>query len=441
MTFSPDHLLDQLQSLTAGKDCRRWVIAYSGGIDSTVLLHALLESADERPIRAIHVDHGLHEDSAAWSDHCRRNAERLGVPFHRIRVAVEKDAGGGIEAAARDARYRALLSVIAEGDCLLSGHHEDDQAETLLLNLLRGSGPAGLAGIGAVQSFGKGLLLRPMLGVNGGEIADYARGHGLQWIDDPSNLDTRFDRNFIRQEILPRLTSRWPAAARSLRRSAELVADASALLNDLADIDIAACGSLTRLSIPSLLGLPAARQRNVLRRAVRRSGLPPIPATRLDQALTELVTARGDAQPLVAWDGGTLRRYRGELFVLETSGDTPSDTVTLFPGQPPHRLGAGLGTIALVAGEHRGIAPNVARAGLELRFRAGGERIRIAAGAPTKTLKNLMQEAGVLPWMREKMPLFFAGTELVAVGDLWFSADHAAMPGIIINWQNRPEIR
>ena len=440
MTFSPDQLLERLQALTAGDPCSRWIVAYSGGIDSTVLLHALCTSGNELPVVAAHVDHGLHPQSADWAERCRRYAGSLGIEFRAFCVAVA-DAGGGIEAAARDARYRVLRSIVAAGDCLLSGHHEDDQAETLLLNLMRGSGPAGLAGIGAAQPFGAGRLLRPMLGTGSAEIAAYAAEAGLDWIDDPANDETRFDRNYLRREILPRLRSRWPAAARQLRRSAALAGEASALLDDLADQDIAACGRGHRLSITALRCLPAPRQRNLLRRAVRQAGLPPIPAARIEQALHSLVTAREDAGPLVCWDGGEMRRYRDELFVLAPAGQPRAQAVMLFPGCRPQSLGPGLGEIALVDCEGAGIDRSLAAAGLALRFRAGGERIRIAGGGATKTLKNLLQESGVLPWMRMRLPMLFAGDQLVAVGDQWLSADHLSTPGIAVEWHHRPEIR
>jgi len=440
MTFSPDQLLERLQVLAAGHDCRRWIVAYSGGIDSTVLLHALRTSRNGLPILAVHVDHGLQPQSADWAERCRHIADRLGVPFRLARVAVA-DAGSGIEAAARDARYRSFRSIVTAGDCLLSGHHEDDQAETLLLNLMRGSGPAGLAGIGAAQPFGAGYLLRPMLGFGSAEIAAYAEQHDLDWIDDPSNAETRYDRNYIRREILPRLTARWPAAVRQLRRSAALAGEASTLLDELADIDIATCGQGHRLSIKALGRLSVTRQRNLLRRAVRRLGLPPVPATRVEQALAELLTARDDAGPLVAWDGGELRRYRDELFVLAPVGEPPAGEITLYPGDKPFPLGPGLGEIALVERDGAAIDRTLADAGLALRFRAGGERIRVAGSAPTKTLKNLLQESGILPWMRPRMPMLFAADELVAVGDQWLSADHLASPGIAVEWWHRPEIR
>ena len=215
MKFDSELLGERLTALTAGEPASRWLVAFSGGIDSTVLLHAL--SGSRAPLQAeiiaIHVDHGLHPDSRQWAMHCQQFAEQLEVPYISKRITVDDELRSGPEAAARQARYAVLQTLLIDGDCLLSAHHEEDQAETLLLSLMRGSGPAGLAGIGAAQEFGQGRLLRPLLGVSGEAIQDYAQRHELSWIEDPSNADTRFDRNFLRREIMPRLASRWPAVS------------------------------------------------------------------------------------------------------------------------------------------------------------------------------------------------------------------------------------
>jgi tRNA(Ile)-lysidine synthase len=335
-----------------------------------------------------------------------------------------------------------LLALVGEGDCLLSGHHENDQAETLLLNLLRGSGPAGLAGIGASQSFGAGRLLRPMLGVAGGDIRDYADRRQLTWIDDPSNVDTRFDRNFLRREVMPLLRSRWPAAAASLRRSAGLISESSDLLEQLADMDLEHCGQPSRLAVAPLHALAPARQRNVLRRAIRLAGLPPLPATRLYQAIDELVPARADAQPRVTWPGGELRRFDGFVFVLPEMAAEPSpDERMLLPDSAPVALGDRLGRIGLSLGTGRGLDPDTVRRGLRIAFRRGGETLRIRDGGPTRKLKKLLQEAGILPWMRDRLPLLYADDRLVAVADLWISADASSEPGYRIEWTGKPVIR
>jgi tRNA(Ile)-lysidine synthase len=440
MSFSSEVLLQRLQSLLAGIEPRRWIVAFSGGIDSTVLLHALASSATRVPIVAIHVDHGLHPRSASWAEQCASVAASLDVAFRTVRVSVAENAGAGPEAAAREARYGAMLGIVEEGDCLLSGHHEDDQAETLLLNLMRGSGPAGLAGIGDSQDFGRGRLLRPMLGIGAAAIAEYARRHALEWIDDPSNVDTRFDRNFLRQEIIPRLADRWPAVSERLRWSAGLASEASALLNELGDIDVEACGHPHRLSIATLATLSAARQRNLLRRATRRCGLPPPPATRLEQAVRELVSARDDAQPLVSWAGGELRRYRGEIFVLRPMPrpETPDRGMLLRAGES-RPLGPAMGVLGLRESNDGGIDPALAAAGLAVSYRTGGETIRV--GGRTRKVKKLLQEAGVLPWMRDRIPLLHSGSELVAVANLRVSDAHWSVPGFVADWRDGPEIR
>jgi len=440
MSFHSQDLVEKLRALTAGDRPGRWIVAYSGGMDSTVLLHALATSRNSVPILAVHIDHGLQVASADWAEHCARFAAELGVMFECRKVRVS-ESGGGLEAAAREARYAAFLDIVHHDDYLLSGHHEDDQAETLLLNLMRGSGPAGLAGIGGRQSFGRGWLLRPLLGVPRADLESYARDNDLRWIEDPSNVDTRFDRNFLREEVLPLLAARWPAVTARLRRSAELVSESSELLNDLADIDLAACGTPDRLSIAALQTLSAARQRNLLRRAVRLLGLPPVPAGRLAEARDSLMGARPDAQPLVTWAGAEMRRYQGRLYlmaVIEPAGTGPSEP--LQPGDSPVLLGTGLGALCLAGTDGIGLDPEVARRGLSIRFRHGGEGIRIRPGGPTRKLKKLLQEAGILPWMRDRLPLLFAGEQLVAVGDLWLSADHQATPGFEVRWLDRPAI-
>lgn len=442
MSFDSDILLERLATLTADEPVKRWLVAFSGGIDSSVLLHALAKSAGhgQAEIVAIHVNHGLHPDADKWEQHCRQFAGELGVASSNRRVTVDSDLKSGPEAAARQARYAILQTLVERGDCVLSAHHEEDQAETLLLNLMRGSGVAGLAGIGAAQTFGAGRLLRPLLGVSGESIEAYARRHGLSWIDDPSNADTRFDRNFLRQEILPRLAARWPAVSARLKQSADLASEASMLLKDLADIDLAAAGTPGRLDLEVLQALTPARQRNLLRQAVNLSGLPPPPATRLYQAVHELIPARKDAQPLVSWPGAELRRYRGHLYILTAMAEAPAEPAArLKPGQPLD-LGAGLGKLALEAGVAGGVAPGLVGEGLRVSYRHGGEEIRPAGHERTQKLKKLLQQAGIVPWMRERLPLLYAGDKLVAVADLWIAAECTDKAGFGVSWCNHASL-
>lgn len=447
MTFHSEVLLSRLGELAEGIDKpRRFVVAFSGGIDSTVLLHALATSTERHrtPILAIHINHGLHDDAPQWESHCRTAATDLDIPFVSDRIEIDDRSGLGPEATARQARYDAFRMFVEEGDWLLSAHHEDDQAETLLLNLMRGSGLAGLAGIGAVQSFSRGMLVRPLLGVRGSSIEAYAEQHELSWIDDPSNVDTRFDRNFLRQEIIPALAQRWPGVSERLRRSAELAGEASDLLNDLAELDLAAVATgveLDRLDIEGLKSLTEKRQRNVLRYAARRCGLPPPPATRLYQIAHELIPAREDAQPLVSWPGAEVRRYRDKLYLLAEVAPEEKPTVThLLADSSWLDLGMGGGQIRLEAGVDGGIDCRVVKGGLSLRFREGGEEFCPAGRKRTHKLKKLLQEDGVVPWMRQRIPLLYSGDHLVAVGDLWVAEDASKEKGYGVRWRNRPAL-
>lgn len=420
----------------------RWLLAFSGGIDSTVLLHALANAGESERARitAVHVNHGLHPDADHWQEHCRDFAETLGVAYLYREVNVDDGRKIGLEAAAREARYAVLQTLVEPGDCVLSAHHEEDQAETLLLNLMRGSGVAGLAGIGAVQPFASGKLVRPLLGVPAEDIEDYAKRHALSWIDDPSNVDTRFDRNFLRREIMPMLARRWPAVSARLRQSADLASEASDLLKDLADIDLAAAGSPGRLDLEVVQALSPARQRNLLRQAISLGGLPPPPATRLYQAIHELIPARADAQPLVSWPGVEVRRYRDHLYILPAMAAVPQEPLEALLPERSVDLGPGLGKLALEPNVDGGVAAGLASDGLRVCYRHGGEEIRPAGRGHTQKLKKLMQQEGIVPWMRERLPLLYSGDKLVAVADLWIAAECTGKAGFGVSWRDHASL-
>lgn len=442
MSFDAALLRQRLSALESSAAApRRYVLAFSGGLDSSVLAHALAspEFGADVPVVAVHVDHGLHDNSTAWAAHCEAQARSLGIEYRCRRVTVQLESGQGPEAAAREARYAALFAELGDGDWLLSAHHREDQAETLLLNLVRGSGPAGIAGIGAIRRFGPGWLARPLLGIDRPALVDYAERHGVDWLEDPSNRDRRFDRNFLRHDILPRLRARWPDIAARLQRSASHASEAAGLLADLADIDIEALGGdPARLDAAGLLALPASRQRNVIRQALRRSGLSTPTAVQLERVREDLLPAREGAQPLVSWPGANVRRHRGHVYLLpELPAAPPADRAVEGASIA---LGAGLGVLELEAGAARGLSAATVAAGLELRFRGGGEAFRPDGQAHTRKLKKLLQDAGVVPWMRDRLPLLYAGERLVAVGDLWLAADAVSAPGTAVRWRNRPAL-
>ncbi len=437
----PQTLRLRLDELTGTDAAARWLVAFSGGLDSTVLLHALSMSGDANNLFAVHIDHGLHPDSSRWKRHCRTVAEKFAVNFESMSVQVDPASGFGIEAAARKARYDAFARYLQPGDCLLTAHHQDDQAETLMLNLLRGSGPGGVAGIGVRQSLGAGRLLRPLLRTSRQEIMDYAVAQRLQWIDDPSNEDRAFDRNYLRHEVMPLLAIRWPSAAAKLARSSSLMAEASDLLVDLAKTDLARCGRADRIALDGFRTLPAPRQANLFRHAIKALDLPPPPATRVEQLLTELVGARSDAQPLVAWQGAECRRYNDELFILPKAATLPAPMQPLKASGEAVVLGSHHGVLSLQPVSGAGIAARYAEGGLDVRYRRGGEALRISPGGATRTLKNLLQEQRVFPWMRERLPLLYSADRLVAVADLWVAAECLGEPGYSVRWIDKPALR
>jgi tRNA(Ile)-lysidine synthase len=443
VSFAAQDLLHRLEGLqhTAGKPAR-YVVAFSGGLDSSVLLHALVSgrAAGGPPILAVHINHGLHADAAAWRDQCAVLASRLGAEFVSRDVVVDTASGSGLEAAAREARYAAFRGLLEPGDWLLSAHHQDDQAETVLLHLMRGSGPAGMAGIRPARRFASGWLLRPLLDVPREELESYARSHEIEYIADPANLDPQFDRNYLRHELLPRFESRWPGAATAIRRSAQLAREAATLLSALADIDRSQLGPRPdRLAVAGLAELSEARQRNVLRHAILQLGLPMPGAVHLEKIVHELVPARQDGQPLVAWPGAEARRYRNNLYLLPAQEPVPLQLVQKVTGERIV-LPASLGELRFERGAARGLSEALMRRGLELRFRSGGERFMPVGHRHTKVLKKLLQEEGVVPWMREQLPLLYAGDALVAVADLWMAADAVTEPGTAIRWCNRPPL-
>ena len=416
MSFTPAQLLDQLAQLPPAQ--RYWV-AYSGGCDSTVLLHAMASLRQQRPLElhALHINHNLHAASPDWATHCRRVCESLAVPLTEIDVDARAAKGESPEAAARAARYRIFTEVLRNGDGLLLAHHRDDQAETLLLQLLRGSGPRGLAAMPKHRPQGAGWLGRPLLDFSRQYLCRYAQAEQLQWIDDPSNFDTDFDRNFLRQEVMPQLQQRWPAALTTLARSAEHQAEAAELLHQLAQADwqLTAGSQANTLRIESLLRLSSERQRNVLRYWIDSINNVPLPdRQRLLRILTEVIPAAADAEPCVRWPGGQVRRYAGLLYVLAAD---PVSMASPLHWDLSERLELGDSRVlqaSAVSGE--GLRTDLDKLGtITVRFRQGGEVCRPVGRGHQHSLKNLLQEWGVPPWERNRVPLLCVNQDIAAV--------------------------
>lgn len=442
-TFSPAELAAVLFQTWRLPTDAVFKLALSGGLDSQTLLHALaqLRAAYPFKLHALHINHHLQPAADAWAQACAQSCQRYAVPFTQLDVAVNA-RGEGIEAAARNARYDALRAHIGAGEFLLTAHHADDCAETVLLNLLRGAGVHGLAAIPARAPFGEGELLRPLLRFTRAALHDFARAQALSWVEDPSNGDDRFSRNFIRAQVMPLLHKRWPHAQALLSRTARHARAAATLLDEMAAQDLHRCARDATLSIAALTALTPERQANVLRYWLRQRGFRAPSDTHLDEVRAVLLgsTARGT----VRWPGTEVRRYRDALYAMAPLPPVPRELDMEWDMQAPLHLPQ----LALSLRAHATVGSGISRARLRgqvlrVKLRRGGETCRLARSGHTHDVRKLFQERGVPPWQRARMPFIYcagaAGNDaesLVAVGDLWVCAAYAASedePGVALS--------
>lgn len=409
-------------------------VAFSGGLDSSVLLHALAQqpSLRARGLRALHVDHGLHPQSRDWADRCMQVCAALAVPVSVRRVRVDAGSGSGLEAAARDARYAAFEADLRPGEWLALAHHRDDQVETVLLRLLRGSGSAALGGMARLRPLGPGRLWRPLLELPRSALEAYATEHRLEWVDDPANVDPRHDRTVLRRELLPMLRARWPGADAALARSARLLREDAARLDQLDRQQLAILQGLdpATLSLPGLAALAPPGRRAVLRLWLGELGLPTPPAAVIDRVDAELLAARGDATPCLAWPGAELRRYRDCLFAMAPQGELETGWNRRWDGHAPLQLPRGFGTLHLLGAPLRFDPP------LTVAPRRGGERLVLPGRRHHTPLKDALQQLGIPPWQRARLPLVHASDgSLLAVGDLLHAdAWTAQAQGRVLRW-------
>jgi tRNA(Ile)-lysidine synthase len=427
--------IERLLALTGTKP--RVAIAFSGGLDSTVLAHALMKGRRKLAhLRLLHVDHGLQAASADWAKRCRLTARRWRVPIVVLRASIERRRGESPEAAARDARYALLANALEPGEVLVTAQHQDDQAETLLLQLFRGAGVAGLAAMPSQARFASGAIARPLLGESRADLVRYAQRHALEWIDDPSNLETRFARNFLRHKLMPVIRERWPTVEYSLARSARNMADAQRLLDATAQQDLARAMDGAGLNVAALRVLPKSRRRNVLRAFVARSNLDPPSSATMMEIAGNLLAVRPDAHPEVSWPGCVMRRRGGRLELEVISHQSLESQLENALKSWQWKVerefivnGAG-DRLALVVDPAGPIDLDRLPATLELRPRRGGESLRPGPRARTQSLKKLLQAARVPLAERARLPLLFVGEgpkgRLVAASDRWIDASIAA---------------
>ncbi|MBM37995.1 MAG: tRNA lysidine(34) synthetase TilS [Woeseia sp.] len=444
MKFNSGILSKHLKALESEtRQPSRYVVALSGGLDSVVLLHALkshlIQYKSKIPLIAIHINHCLQPESQSWVEECEAITKKLDIAFKSINVDVDLDSGKGLEASARSARYSALLREIQHKDWLITAHHQEDQAETLLINLFRGSGLPGISGISKIRKFGLGWIVRPILNIPKDSLVRYAKENFLDWIEDPSNINLDFDRNFLRHEVVTRIKTRWPKVSDCLHRSAEHAGEASQLLFELAEIDLKKiCSDSSKIPINKLLTLSPARQRNLIRFALQKQKLNMPSTKQLRLIFSDIIFAREDAQPFIRWNGVIIRRYRNNLYLMPDK--EISELYPLPISGNELSLGPGMGRLNFEIIENTGLSKELFDKGLTIRRRTGGEKIILYNQSHKRELKKLLQEKGIVPWMRNQLPLVYSGENLVAVGDLWISRDAVSEPGIKVRWIDRPEL-
>jgi len=399
-------------------------VALSGGLDSIALLSALAEHKRTRArLRAVHVDHGLHPNAARWSEHCLAVCTRLKVPLTVLNAKVVRGRGESLEAQARKARYGLLAQNLQADEALLTAHHADDQLETVLLQLLRGAGVAGLAGMPACAPFANGWLVRPLLSRTRAELDEWVRARDVAWIEDDTNADEGLDRNYLRRQILPLVRARWPGAAGTVARSARHAAEAKLLLDALARADVETSADGAALAVTRLRALEGARRRNALRFWIARRGHRLPDARRLEEIAGPMLAARADANPHVRWNGTVVRRHGGRLAIEAAStASSPAEVSWLWRTNREIDIPGGSGALRLRRDPRGRLDLDALPEQLTVRPRRGGEQLRPRASGRTRTLKALLQEEKIPAHARGELPLLFASGKLIAVANLWLDA-------------------
>ena len=433
-------IANEIDSLGATK----YTIALSGGVDSMVLLDLLSKAKRSNyEVRAIHINHNLYEGSKEWVDFVKDACKKYKLPLI-IESINPKQEGFGLEAEAREQRYKKFKEIILDNECLLTAHHLDDQIETTLFRIFRGTGLDGLRSIRKKAKFGKGLLCRPLINIPREAIEQYAKLNDIKWIEDPSNKNIDFDRNYLRNNIVPSIKKRWPNAQKTITRLSSLAENNQKLLHELAKEDIGEIEKFNVLDIGILSNKSSLRINNIFRFMIlkNRMGIPSLKV--LENGIETLINAKSDS-PIITWDGFSIRRYKNTLYFFNP--DLKQDEIRPLKMKwfidETINLGGNRGSIQARFIKGQGIALNKCPKSLEIKYRKGGEQIKPSGHKITKSLKNLFQENNVLPWVRDQIPLFYLDEELISVGDLWFNQDYKAKEqedGFLISWDRNIDI-
>ena len=399
-------------------------IGFSGGIDSTVLLHLCAAQATlKAKLVAVYVNHGLQSQADDWGNHCRQQADLLGVEFLNLKVNAKPAIGESPEAAARNARYRSMQDLLEANDVLLFAHHREDQMETMLLQLFRGAGIRGLAAMPVTTTFGKGRLIRPLLAIAKADIDNYAQQHALQWVEDPSNQSCDFDRNFLRNQITPLLKQRWPSLDKTVARSAQHCGEAMTQLDVWSSQLIE--GRFDRihrsLDLDNLQAFNEVQISWLLRQWFTELGLKPPSQALLQTFKTQLINARSDASPILRKQGYVFSKYRKQLFCLPEQQLIALHETCIWSADCT-QFNLPNGYVLTRSPASTGIAKSVwDKAKVHLQPRTGSETLKLAGRAGQHSLKKLFQESGIPPWERETRPLIYLDDKLAGVAGLWIA--------------------
>ena len=400
------------------------VVAYSGGVDSQVLLHALvaLRATYSFRLKAIHVDHGLHAQSSKWAAFCQQTALAWHVEFKVSQLALSTE--GNVEERARNARYAAFASHVVADDWLVTAHHQQDQVETCLINLFRGSGVKGLSGMPMQRSLAEGMVGRPLLKVSQEAILAYADQHQLAWVDDPSNAESLFRRNFLRNEILPLLREKWgDGIDAAIARSSKLCGEAESIIATWAAAQLSEILAGGSLDLVKLATFARHEQSQLIHFWLADQKLAGFSSLVTDELLRQMLTADEDRQPAICCGDISLRRYRKRLYIVHATKYDPAWLTELQVGRqvklPDQRC------YQLIAeGQGAQSIKHDVDVKYTVRFRQPGAKIRLHGG--TQEIKKLLQAAGIPPWERESVPMLYADNELIAAGDRWVAKDWMA---------------
>jgi tRNA(Ile)-lysidine synthase len=422
LAFTAESLLHVLH---AQPPAHSYVVGFSGGADSTALLHALIKIKSELgvPVSAVHVNHGLHADSDSWQHHCETFCDWNNIKLSCIKVQLKHQSGKGLEAEARHLRYKAISTLLRDGSTLLTAHHADDQVETLLLNLMRGSGVDGLSAMPEQRLLGNGFLQRPLLEFQNTELLKYLQENDVEWIDDPSNQYVNQDRNFVRHEVIPLLEKRWPGVDKRLLLTRRAMADTRILLEGLADeyLEHNLCNPYVLDITAQLLNDPRLLKL-VTRRWTSRSGTSSIPANKLNTFYDQLAKAGSQNNVCMAWGDSLLRLYQQKLWLIEDVGIAPCPLVTWESGAKQVYLGPDVGQLFLSATKIPSKTLESPFENFLITNRSDISKKTIQHKGHHQSLKNLFQAFNIPPWLRDCIPLCQLDGELVAIGDWCFNA-------------------